>query len=75
MDNKIPGYAKGQLETVTAKRGNAHAEDEMDYQQSVRIIGEELQKTKQSFIKIGWHLKYIKDRGLYGKDGYSNIYE
>lgn len=75
MDNKTPEYSRSQLETSTAQGGNAHAADEMDYQQSVRIIGEELQKTKQSFIKIGWHLKYIKDRGLYGKDGYSNIYE
>lgn len=75
MDNRISGYGKSQLETPAAQWENASVADEMDYQQSVRIIGEELQKTKQSFIKIGWYLKHIKDKELYGRDGYSSIYE
>ena len=75
MDNRISGYGKSQLETPAAQGENALKVDGMNYQQSVRVIGKELQKAKQSFIKIGWHLKYIKDRGLYGREGYSNIYE
>lgn len=75
MDNGILGYGREQLEATSAPGANAPAADEMDYQQAVRVIGEELKKTKQSFIKIGWYLKYIKDRELYGRDGYSSIYE
>ena len=71
MDNRKSGYGKSQLETSTAQGENALKVDEMNYQQSVRVIGKELQKAKQSSIKIGWHLKYIKDRELYGRERYS----
>lgn len=74
MDNKILAYGKGQLEMTPDLKVDS-AKEETDYRESMRVIGEELQKTKQSFIKIGWHLKHIKDRGLYGRDGYSSIYE
>lgn len=75
MNNEILGCGKGQLEMASATGRNAFMADEMDYQHSVRIIGEEMQKTKQSFIKIGWYLKHIKDRKLYERDGYPNIYK
>jgi len=48
---------------------------EVGYEDSVDIICEELRKTGQSFIKIGWYLKHIYEEKLYTKEGYSNIYE
>lgn len=49
--------------------------NEMGYQDSVDIIHEELHKTRQSFIKIGWYLKHIYEKKMFTEDGYSNIYE
>ncbi len=48
---------------------------EVGYEDSVDIICEELRKTRQSFIKIGWYLKHIYEEKLYTIEGYSNIYE
>lgn len=49
--------------------------EDMNYQDSIAVIREELQKTKQSFVTIGWYLKHIKDEELYKADGYANIYD
>lgn len=48
---------------------------DVGYQDSIDIIYDELQKTRKSFIKIGWYLKHIKDAAMYKEDGYTNIYE
>lgn len=45
----------------------------VNYQDSIEIIRKELDNIKQSFLTIGWYLKYIKDRELYRNDGYVNI--
>ena len=45
------------------------------YGESVDIIRAELKNIKESFVRIGWHLKKIKDNGWYQKEGYKNIYE
>lgn len=45
------------------------------YGKSVDIIRTELKNIKKSFVRIGWHLKQIKDNGWYQKEGYKNIYE
>lgn len=45
------------------------------YQDSVDIIFDELHKTRQSFVKIGWYLKHINEERLYEEENYSNIYE
>lgn len=48
---------------------------EIGYRDSVDIIRKELNNIKQSFLAVGWHLKYIKDGGLYKEDGYTTIYD
>lgn len=48
---------------------------EVGYQDSIDIIYDELQKTRKSFIKIGWYLKHINAAEMYREDGYTNIYE
>lgn len=48
---------------------------EVGYRDSVDIIYDELQKTRKSFIKIGWYLKHINETDMYTEDGYKNIYE
>ncbi len=45
------------------------------YGESVDIIRTELKNIKESFVRIGWHLKKIKDNSWYQKEGYKNIYE
>ncbi len=49
--------------------------EQVGYQDSIEIIHEELQKTRKSFIKIGWYLKHIHINKMYEQDGYANIYE
>ena len=51
------------------------AAGDTSYQDSINMIHRELDNIRQSFLTVGWHLKYIKDRELYSKDGYRNIYE
>lgn len=48
---------------------------EVGYQDSIDIIYDELQKTRKSFIKIGWYLKHINVAEMYKEEGYANIYE
>lgn len=45
------------------------------YKEAISIISEGMTETRDAFFKIGWHLKYIKDREMYRKEGYKNIYE
>lgn len=49
--------------------------EKVGYEDSIDIIREELQKTRKSFIKIGWYLKHIHDNKFYEQGGYANIYE
>lgn len=49
--------------------------DRIGYQDSLDIIGEELHRTRRSFVKIGWYLKHIRDKEMYKEDDYANIYE
>ena len=45
------------------------------YEKSVNIIRLELKNLKESFVRIGWHLKRIRDNDWYKREGYKNIYE
>lgn len=47
----------------------------IDYEDSVDIIGDEIHSVRKSFVKIGWHLKHIKEKGTYQRDGYKDIFE
>lgn len=49
--------------------------DRIGYQDSLDIIGEELHRTRRSFVKIGWYLKHIRDKEMYKEEDYANIYE
>lgn len=49
--------------------------EQVGYKDSVDIIYDELNKTRKSFIKIGWYLKHIHDNKMYEQDGYVNIYD
>ena len=71
MGNNI--YLEGQSGTVAIPC----SKDVCDtgYGKSVDIIRTELKNIKESFVRIGWHLKKIKDNGWYQKEGYKNIYE
>ncbi len=56
--------------------GNSPFNPELiDYEDSVDIIGDEIHSVRKSFIKIGWHLKHIKEKGTYQRDGYEDIFE
>lgn len=49
--------------------------EQVSYEDSIGIIKDELQKTRKSFIKIGWYLKHIQEWKMYQEEGYSSIYE
>lgn len=57
------------------KDGGFTEKGDAGYRESVSAIRDELGKVSQSFIKIGWHLKRIKEGGGYRKDGYKDIYD
>lgn len=42
--------------------------------QAVRVIRTLLQRSKESFLKIGYCLKKIRDSGMYREEGYDSIY-
>ena len=48
---------------------------DVGYKDSIDIIYDELQRTRKSFVKIGWYLKHINEGEMYKEDGYLNIYE
>lgn len=48
---------------------------DVGYQDSIDIIRDELQRTRRSFVKIGWYLKHIKDEEMFKEDGYADVFE
>lgn len=71
MGNNI--YLEGQSGTVAIPCSTGVCDT--GYGKSVDIIRTELKNIKKSFVRIGWHLKQIKDNSWYQKEGYKNIYE
>lgn len=69
------GYEIIQPGTGDLVEGDTVSTEDKMYQDSVCTIRRELDHIRQSFLTVGWHLKYIKDMGLYRKDGYASIYE
>lgn len=63
---------EGNIVEVDAGTGSL---GEISYEESVNGIQEGLERAKQAFIQIGWHLLNIKEKGLYSREGYSDIYE
>ena len=56
--------------------GNRSLDPELiGYDDSLDIIKDELHNLRKSFIKIGWYLKHINEKGMYQKDGYKDIFE
>ncbi|MDE6388322.1 MAG: hypothetical protein K2L82_11025 [Lachnospiraceae bacterium] len=49
--------------------------ERIGYKDSLEIIQDESLKIQKSFVKIGWHLKHIRDNELYKEDGYTSINE
>lgn len=49
--------------------------EQIGYRDSIDIIRDELQRTKRSFVKIGWYLKHIENKKMFQEEGYANIYE
>ena len=49
--------------------------EQLGYRDSIEVIQDELLKMERSFVKIGWHLKHIREKGSYKEDGYANIWE
>ena len=47
--------------------------EKVGYQDSIDIIKDELQKTRRSFIKIGWYLKHIREQELYREENYQSM--
>ena len=68
-------YEVIQVDNMMASDIDVAGVGDMGYRASIEVIYEELQRAKDSFIKIGCYLKHIKDNEMYLEDGYSNIYE
>lgn len=49
--------------------------ERVEYEDSIDVIGNEWQNTRKSFVKIGWHLKHVSEKGTFRKEGYGDIYE
>ncbi len=70
---KNQGYKIIQSGTEPSVEMDVVSAGNIRYQDVVDIIHRELNNIKQSFLTIGWYLKYIKDRELYKEEGYTNI--
>lgn len=47
----------------------------IDYDQAKNFIATSIKDIARSFVKIGYYLKYIKEKELYKEDGYRDIWE
>ena len=47
----------------------------IDYDQAKNFIATSIKDIARSFVKIGYYLKYIKEKELYKEDGYQDIWE
>ena len=48
---------------------------EIEYGEVKRIISANIRTMSQSFIAVGYYLKYVRDNALYKEDGYNTIWE
>ena len=47
----------------------------IDYDQAKNFIATSIKDIARSFVKIGYYLKYMKEKELYKEDGYRDIWE
>lgn len=47
----------------------------IDYEQAKNFIATSIKDIARSFVKIGYYLKYIREKELYKEDGYQDIWE
>lgn len=45
------------------------------YKDAVELIRNNITKAAESFVGIGYYLRFVKEQGLYKEGGYPNIYE
>lgn len=55
--------------------GNVEWYKHIDYQDAIDLIKENITKAAESFIGIGYYLRFIKENKLYEQGGYTNVYE
>lgn len=65
----------GHFDLFSLAKAQLIAPKDVGYKDSIDIIRDELQRTRKSFVKIGWYLKHINEEEMYKEDGYLNIYE
>lgn len=68
-------YDAGRMEIDVISDADAVGMGGISYQDSIDIIRQELNSVQNSFIRIGWYLKHIRQNGLYQQEQYKNIYE
>lgn len=47
----------------------------IDYDQAKNFIATSIKDIARSFVKIGYYLKYIREKELYKEDGYQDVWE
>lgn len=60
---------------VSAEEKQIKSLEGVGYQDAIWLIKDELKKTGQSCLKIGFFLNHIKEKKMYREEGYANIYE
>lgn len=49
--------------------------EDIPYEEAKKIISANIREMSQSFIAVGYYLKYVRDNALYREDGYNTIWE
>lgn len=65
----------GMLKQFIAPSLNGEWYKSIEYNDAKDLIRDGFSKAAESFVSIGYYLKYIRDKELYKSDGYSSIWE
>lgn len=72
---KTPTFAVKSLADFNRPAIDAEWYKHIDYQDAVDLIRDNIAKAAESFVGIGYYLRFVKEHQLYRDGGYNNIYD
>lgn len=72
---KTPTFAVKSLADFNRPAIDAEWYKHIDYQDAVDLIRDNIAKAAESFVGIGYYLRFVKEHQLYKDGGYNNIYD
>ena len=72
---KTPTFAVKSLADFNRPAIDSEWYKHINYQDAIDLIKDNITKAAESFVGIGYYLRFVKEHGLYKEGGYNNIYE